>query len=1819
MFERLGSLTYRYRFAIVLVWIGAAAWAVLFAPSLAAEGMTDQAAFLPSDTASMQAHDALERAFPGSTSASSATLSFSRSGGLTDDDRAYMAETAAWITSDAAAAGLRSAVASVDTAESRPELASMLRSADGELELMTVNLTVVMAGGAGDVVVSSLRNHLAATAPAGLQAHVTGAAGIGSDYLAAIVAGTDSTTLVTVLLVIVILLLIYRAPLAAMVPLVTIGAAFVVARGVLGVLALAGWRISSLLDTFIVVLIFGVGTDYAIFLISRFREEVAGSDWHDASRATVRRIGAVISASAATVVVGLAAMAFGDFGMIQTTGPALAVAIVVTLIAGLTLAPALLAIFGHYLFWPLHTRTEPDGEPGGFFTRLADGVSRRPLAVTIVLLAALLLPVAAVPRMQTNFDVIAELPADSDARAGFEQVAEHLGRGKVFESTGVVDGGAGADLLAPASLARLRDLMQELAATPGVDSATSLVTPNGDGKLPDGFRPSKQLADMARELEGDAGTGSSTSSEALLDDEVSNGLTAATDYLAALGTAFPEVASRAEFRALTKDLATAQDQVEQVKEGAVLSTQLRALADAMTSPTAAAEDSNESIGMIGDYLDELGAAYPEATWLLAFDDAKAAVARLEKKPSVSAALDLSDALESLAAHFDGRTDATLYPDSLSGTAESRKLRREIEATFNRLPASLDALAAIFAARSDDVFVPTGLGGDAGQELDDAVGAFVSTDRTATRFWIATAADPYSESAFATVRRVEAILADAAPGFGSTAAAHVGGTTAQFADVQTVLGRDFQRVGLITVIGILVVLIILLRAVVAPLYLVATVLLSCGTALGLSSWFFQSVLGHAGVSFYLPILVFVLLVALGSDYNIFLMSRVREESERRPIRDGIRIASGRTGAVITSAGLILAGTFGSMASAPLIVLFQVGVAVGVGVLIDTFLVRSILVPAITMLAGDRAWWPSGAGAATRRWWPVVVSIPEPPGAAAGTSRRRLGVALALVALVPMIVAGLLVSQSDRTAHLSGVTAAVVDEDAGATIAAADGTRRLDLGAELADELTSSTDAATFAWVATDAGAARDGLADGRYGAVLTIPADFSATVAAISGDGGDATRATLHLDTNDATSYALGPIARSISAAIAASTARTVTASYVDHVLVTVNTAQAGVAGAADRADGVASSSTDLADGAAEASTTADELVAGLTELADAMSAAGDGVDELAAGVESVADGTGRLADGAASLGDGAGAAAAGAGSLADGAHTLADGLRTISASAAGLPTQVAALASGASDVADGADAVAAGSRTLTGSLAAMASGTTGLGDQAASLDDAAAALDSGAATLTTGAGQSAAAAGQLAAGAQALSASVADYTAGVASLAASCAALGGTDPLCAQLAALAASGEALTGAAATVADGATQLAAGSAGLAAGVADLASGADALHAGTAQLAASAPQLESGIAQAATGAGSLADGAAQLAAGARELAAGTATFAASAPALADAIADAEAGARRLAGGADGVAAGVAEIAKGAKGLATGARAAADGASELASGTAAAADGTAELAAGMDDATDGGRLVAAEIDGLASDGRELADDAAALATGLQGDAAAIPTYSEEARQTLGRVIADPVAVDSSRLNAVATSGSGLAPCFLALSLWVGALAIYLVVPAFLGRVDRRRRWLRALAGFAAGALIGTVQAILTVLVLRFAVGVEIARLPELVAWSALAAVVFAAIVQALVAFLDYRGWLVALLLLVLQLTAAGAVFPVETAPAFFQVLHPILPMTYAVEAFRALVAGGGPSLVPAVAVLAAWLIGALLVSLAVAFQATAASEAEEPEPAAP
>ncbi|MER6620303.1 MMPL family transporter [Streptomyces sp. NPDC000931] len=185
---------------------------------------------------------------------------------------------------------------------------------------------------------------------------------------------------------------------------------------------------------------------------------------------------------------------------------------------------------------------------------------------------------------------------------------------------------------------------------------------------------------------------------------------------------------------------------------------------------------------------------------------------------------------------------------------------------------------------------------------------------------------------------------------------VGGTTAETLDTQRAADRDLTTVVPIVLLVVLGVLVLLLRALVAPLLLLATVVLSYLAALGASSLLFEHVLGFAGVDWSIPLMGFVFLVALGIDYNIFLMHRVREETGRLGHERGVLEGLTSTGGVITSAGIVLAATFAIFAGLPLVTMAQMGVLVGIGVLLDTFLVRTVLVPALALDLGRWFWWP-----------------------------------------------------------------------------------------------------------------------------------------------------------------------------------------------------------------------------------------------------------------------------------------------------------------------------------------------------------------------------------------------------------------------------------------------------------------------------------------------------------------------------------------------------------------------------------------------------------------------------------------------------------------------------------------------------------------------------------------------------------------------------------------------------------------------------------------------------------------------------------------------
>jgi RND superfamily putative drug exporter len=225
----------------------------------------------------------------------------------------------------------------------------------------------------------------------------------------------------------------------------------------------------------------------------------------------------------------------------------------------------------------------------------------------------------------------------------------------------------------------------------------------------------------------------------------------------------------------------------------------------------------------------------------------------------------------------------------------------------------------------------------------------SRDGELVRFEALPASAPLARETEDTVERIRDRLAPYA----------VGGPAAEKLDGDDAFARDGRVIFPAVLAVIALILVALLRAIVAPLYLVGTVVVSFACALGLSVLTFDKIIGMDGVSPALPTFAFVFLVALGVDYNLFLMSRAREEVAAHGAREGALRGLTATGGVITSAGLVLAGTFAALMVLPLDTLFQIGFTVALGLLIDALIVRTLLVPSLAVKLGPLSWLPSRA--------------------------------------------------------------------------------------------------------------------------------------------------------------------------------------------------------------------------------------------------------------------------------------------------------------------------------------------------------------------------------------------------------------------------------------------------------------------------------------------------------------------------------------------------------------------------------------------------------------------------------------------------------------------------------------------------------------------------------------------------------------------------------------------------------------------------------------------------------------------------------------------
>jgi RND superfamily putative drug exporter len=750
-YSALGRFTVKYRWLVLVAWLVVIFGSFSVFPSLTSVVKANNSDFLPKSSPSTIASN-LASPLQNANLTPVPVVVSQRNGKLTNADALYVQQLVTVLSKVKHVTQVRDLGTSPDgVANQIQTLSNINLGQDGPSKTLVDDLRTAIHG---------LR------APPGVQTNVAGQLADQVDQEAKSGNTAEQVQLLSVVFILILLIIIFRSPLA---PLITLLPALLISQfagRVVAELTHAGLQVSSLSQIMLIILVLGAGTDYALFLIFRVREEIrSGMPPRDAIVRSVERVGESITFSAGTVIAALLSLLFATFGIYSSLGAPLAIAIFLMLLAGLTLLPALLAIFGRAVFWPVKLKPDPNAKPP-LWGRVAGRVIARPALTLVVGLVAFGgLAIAVIGYNPAGFGSTVAAPKGTDARAG--------------------------DIV-------LNDHFPKAAANP-----TNVI-----------FRFSQPVWTTPSELE----------------------------------------------------------QAQQLLAKAPVFNQV-------TGPT------NPNGAPLG------GAKYQQ----------------------------LHNELTALVPLGDPRKLPAVKPASVKMSA-------------------LDY--ALYRAESN----------------------YVSSNGETVQYLASlSVGDPASTAALHVVPQIRSVVTTVGHQVHANASA-VGGEAPALYDISATSDHDLRTVIPIAILVIGVLLALVMRSLVAPLYLIVSVALSYLAALGLCVIIFQGIAGSDGLTFLLPFLMFLFLLALGEDYNILVMTRIREEAHEVPLREAVRHAVGVTGSTVTSAGLVLAGTFAVFAvvgtQTPGGQQFtDLGAGLAIGILMDTFLVRTLLVPSTVAILGKWNWWPS----------------------------------------------------------------------------------------------------------------------------------------------------------------------------------------------------------------------------------------------------------------------------------------------------------------------------------------------------------------------------------------------------------------------------------------------------------------------------------------------------------------------------------------------------------------------------------------------------------------------------------------------------------------------------------------------------------------------------------------------------------------------------------------------------------------------------------------------------------------------------------------------
>ncbi|MUL78433.1 RND family transporter [Mycolicibacterium sp. CBMA 226] len=822
-----------------------------------------------------------------------------------------------------------------------PLTAGGSQSKDGKAALTQLYLRGNQGEAMSNISVDAVRKIVADDPPPpGIRAYITGASPLVTDNFEVGSAGTNEVTGVTFLVIGIMLLFVYRSLVSMVIVLLTVAVELAAARGVVAVLAHAGViGLSTYATNLLTLLAIAAGTDYAIFVVGRYQEARGkGMDrisaYHDMWHGTVH----VMVGSGLTIAGAVACMQFTRLPYFQTLGIPAALGVLVTLAAALTLGPAVLLIATRFGLLEPKVAQRARG-----WRRIGTAIVRWPGPILVVTGAIALIGVFALPGFEVSYDNRPYIPASAPGVVGMEAAERHFTEARINPELVMIE--ADHDMRNPADMLILERAAKAVLHTPGIALVQSITRPLGT-----------PITHSSIPFQISASSASQIMNLGYQKDRANDLLKQAGEIDNTIGVLKQQLALQKQSAAAT------HDQVEAFHDTVVTVNDLR--------------------DKLADFDDQFRPLRNYFYWEPHCFDIPMCAALRSVFDSLDGIADLSDKFGNITASLD-RLDAlqpqlvALIPPQIAIQERNRELTLSNYATTGGTNSQSDealknatAMGKAFDdAKNDDTFY---LPPEAFDNADFKRGLklFLSPDGKAARMIVTHQGNPADPEAIPHINAIKDAVFDALKATPmSDAKIYIAGIGSTNKDIQEGTKYDLLISALAAVALILLIMVIVTRSIVAAAVIVGTVVLSLGASIGLSVLVWQYIFGIHLYWVVVPLAI-ILLLAVGADYNLLLVSRFKEEMHAG-LNTGIIRSMGGTGSVVTAAGLVFSATMAAFIFSPLMILGQIGTTIGLGLLFDTLVVRSFMTPSIAALLGKWFWWPQIV-----RQRPVPAAWPKP---------------------------------------------------------------------------------------------------------------------------------------------------------------------------------------------------------------------------------------------------------------------------------------------------------------------------------------------------------------------------------------------------------------------------------------------------------------------------------------------------------------------------------------------------------------------------------------------------------------------------------------------------------------------------------------------------------------------------------------------------------------------------------------------------------------------------------------------------------------------------